>query len=100
LLNKLFGIINGIDCEVWNPATDKHIYYNYSIKNAITGKKENKKALFKDTGLKGTCKPLFGIVSRLAKQKGFDVFLEDLSNWYVRRNRRRFSNNLYLSEPI
>ncbi len=74
--NALFGIINGIDYEVWNPETDKHIYHNYSVKNAISGKKENKKALFKETGLKGTCKPLFGIVSRLAKQKGFDVFLE------------------------
>lgn len=74
--NVLFGVINGIDYEVWDPAKDKHIYYNFSIKNAITGKKENKKYLFKDTGLKGTCKPLFGIVSRLAKQKGFDIFLK------------------------
>ena len=74
--NSLFGIINGIDWDVWDPEKDPFIYKNYSKKNAISGKKENKSKLFKDTRLKGTCKPLFGIVSRLAKQKGFDIFLE------------------------
>ncbi len=70
----LYGVINGIDYEKWNPETDTHIFKNFTIKNAITGKAENKKALLAATGLKGVHKPLFGIVSRLASQKGFDLF--------------------------
>ena len=78
---RLYGILNGLDYEVWNPSTDKYIYFNYSAENAIEGKRKNKEELLKETGLKGTEKPLLGIVSRLAQQKGFDLFpeiMEDL----------------------
>ncbi len=70
----LKGILNGIDYEVWNPSTDKELYVNFSEDNVIEGKKANKKRLLDEIGLVGEEKPLFGIVSRLAEQKGFDLF--------------------------
>lgn len=70
---SLFGILNGLDYSIWNPETDKFIAKNYSDKN-IEDKYKNK------ADLKTICKfplkkdvPLFGIVSRLAQQKGFDI---------------------------
>lgn len=72
--DNLVGILNGLDYEVWNPETDKEIYVNFSVNNILDGKKENKLHLLKDTGLEGENKPLFGIVSRLVEQKGFDLF--------------------------
>jgi len=69
----LYGILNGIDYSVWNPATDKFIYKNYDSKN-MAPKLECKKALFKELGLKyDESKPLIGVITRLAEQKGVDL---------------------------
>jgi starch synthase len=82
ILNKrsdsLFGIINGLDYTIWDPATDKSLVENYSLKD-ISGKAANKEALQKmcKLPLKQTV-PLFGIVSRLAEQKGFDILAEGI----------------------
>jgi starch synthase len=72
----LYGIVNGIDYGVWNPASDPHIPSNYSPED-IKGKATCKKALQEELGLptKGRT-PLIGIVSRLATQKGFDLLVE------------------------
>ncbi len=79
-----YGIVNGIDIVKYNPETDKHIYSNYSIKNATTGKKKNKEALLKEFGLSTEDVPLFGLVSRLVDQKGIDLLmpiLDDVINY-------------------
>ena len=71
----LFGIINGIDQNLWDPAKDKDIPKNFTSQS-LDGKSENKKVLQALSGLeikKGI--PLVGIVSRLADQKGFDIFV-------------------------
>ncbi len=69
----LVGIINGVDLEEWNPATDKHIPKNFSAKN-LSGKAACKKELQKRMGLKADDKvPLFGVVGRLYDQKGLDL---------------------------
>jgi len=69
----LSGIINGVDYSAWSPNTDKLIPAKYSVKN-MKGKQKCKEALFEEFGLKGDIKqPVFGIVGRLAFQKGFDV---------------------------
>ncbi len=69
----LIGIINGVDTEEWNPATDKFIPKNYSLDD-MSGKAECKKALQKKMGLKVSAKtPIFGVVSRLFDQKGLDL---------------------------
>jgi starch synthase len=69
----VFGIVNGVDAEVWNPATDKYLPARYSRDN-LAGKAACKKALQKRFGLTVDPKiPLFAIVSRFAPQKGFDL---------------------------
>jgi len=66
---KLKGILNGIDDEYWNPATDKYVS-PYSLQNVIQGKKENKARLRKQFGLKESKGPLICAISRLVPQKG------------------------------
>ncbi|MCS7196935.1 MAG: glycogen synthase [Aquificaceae bacterium] len=69
-----FGILNGIDYDVWNPERDKFIRYHYNLKNYSKGKSENKKHLKETFGLKTSQeKPLVGMVSRLTTQKGLDL---------------------------
>lgn len=68
-----YGIINGVDYDVWNPETDKLIPYNYS-KDDLSGKEKNKEELLKKFNMPYQKDiPLIGIVSRLAIQKGFDL---------------------------
>ena len=77
----LYGIVNGIDIDSFNPATDKSIEKSYSLRNYISGKKANKIALQKELGLEE--KPetmLVGMVSRLTFQKGTDIFLGAIQN--------------------
>ncbi|HEX3036047.1 MAG TPA: glycogen synthase GlgA [Thermodesulfobacteriota bacterium] len=77
--NKLFGILNGIDYEAWNPKTDKALYMNYSA-DSISYRQKNKLKLGQELGLNiEDGKPLLGIVSRLVEQKGIDVVVESLS---------------------
>jgi len=79
--NKLFGIINGIDIDVFNPTTDKFLHKNFDSKNVMRYRYLNKRKLQKDAGLPLKNVPLFGLVSRLTDQKGLDLFrpiLEDI----------------------
>jgi len=72
----LHGILNGIDYEQWDPATDKLIAATYSPEN-LEGKAENKKALQKHFKLPPRPEvPMLGLVSRLASQKGLDILAE------------------------
>lgn len=71
--NKLAGILNGIDYDVFNPATDKNLVKNYDI-NTLKAKDDNKKAVCEFFGL--TYKPerpLIAMISRLVSQKGVDL---------------------------
>ncbi len=73
---KLKGVINGLDYFLWNPEKDSLIYKKFSIKK-INDKYENKVGLQKEVGLKVSKDiPLFGIVTRLAEQKGVDIISE------------------------
>ena len=69
----LYGILNGIDYSVWNPATDTRIFKNYAIET-IDDKYANKEALQKEFGFKiDYTIPMLGVISRLADQKGMDL---------------------------
>jgi starch synthase len=69
----LYGILNGIDYEEFNPATDRRIYVNYDINN-IEKKYENKKMLQKELNLPTREDvPLIGMINRLVDQKGLDL---------------------------
>ncbi len=68
--HDLVGILNGVDTDVWNPSKDTFIAENYSVKN-LEGKAKDKAALQKRMGLPvDPDVPLFGIITRLADQKG------------------------------
>ncbi len=75
--NKLFGIINGIDYDVWNPESDKHLYEKY-CSYTLSKKSINKKLFLKDIGLENPEKPLFIFIGRLAYQKGIDLIKESI----------------------
>jgi len=67
----LFGVLNGMDYDIWDPETDLHIPANYSHQK-LGGKRINKAALQEAVGLEVDPNvPLFAMVSRLVEQKGF-----------------------------
>jgi starch synthase len=69
----LFGILNGVDTSLWNPATDKYLPARYHAGD-LAGKAACKRALQERFQLEINPKlPIFGMVSRFAPQKGFDL---------------------------
>ena len=75
----LFGVLNGVDYNAWEPATDRFIDHNYTADDYVIGKAACKAALQSEMGLPqrpGT--PLLASVGRLADQKGFDLIADVL----------------------
>ncbi|HYL68949.1 MAG TPA: glycogen synthase GlgA [Candidatus Limnocylindria bacterium] len=75
--DRLVGILNGVDYSVWSPEADTFIAQNYSAHN-LDGKKACKKNLLELFKLpaENMDRPLIGIISRFADQKGFDLIAE------------------------
>lgn len=90
--DKLSGILNGIDLDIWNPETDDRLKQNYSIDDPkhsqqwVTDKLVNKQDLLEKAGLPSSGltqgkMPLLGFIGRLVEQKGVDLItaiLDDL----------------------
>lgn len=80
---ELYGILNGIDYDAFNPATDKLLYHTYNMFD-LSGKARNKAALQKELNLPVDEEiPMIGLVSRLVSQKGLDLVacvLHDILN--------------------
>jgi starch synthase len=80
----LFGILNGIDADEWNPATDRHIATRFTAER-MEGKQACKAALQAAAGLAVDPRiPLFGVIGRLTYQKGYDVLahsMDRLLSW-------------------
>jgi starch synthase len=73
--DRLVGILNGIEEEEWNPATDPSLVANYTAA-ALSGKRRCKAALQRACGLpERPDAPLFGMSARLVAQKGLDLVL-------------------------
>lgn len=69
----IYGIVNGVDYAEWSPEHDPYIARKYSVDN-LSGKRDCKKALLAEFGFSADLdRPVIGIVSRLASQKGFDL---------------------------
>jgi starch synthase len=72
----LFGIVNGVDYDEWNPATDKHIAAHYDVETVCVGKPLCKQALQERCHLPAEPRsPLLAVVARLAEQKGVELIL-------------------------
>lgn len=73
----LHGLVNGIDAQAWNPASDPLLAARcYTVDSVAAGKRANKRALQQQLGLAplGDA-PLLGFIGRLAQQKGADLLL-------------------------
>ena len=78
----LSGILNGIDPNEWNPATDPYLAANYDAKTVNQGKPVCKASLQQELGLpQEPDAPLVGIVGRLTDQKGFDLVADVMQRW-------------------
>jgi starch synthase len=75
--DRLVGILNGVDYSAWDPAKDKLIAAKYTAKD-LSGKQVCKQDLLKTFGMpqEHIDRPVIGIVSRFADQKGFDLIVE------------------------
>ena len=67
--DKFKGVLNGIDCKVWNPREDSFIAKNYSVQT-IERKSQNKRALRERLHLEDSKRPNIAYIGRLDTQKG------------------------------
>src|SRR5579884_758569 len=74
---KLYGIVNGIDTEIFDPATDPAIPYHYSADDP-SPKALNRTRLRAELGLAATSAPLIAFISRFYEQKGLDLIQQAL----------------------
>lgn len=83
LYTKLSGILNGIDYDMYDPSTDKHIYQHYDAKH-LELKKVNKLKFQEEYGLEKKDCMMIGVISRITDQKGFDLFKQAVENkWFM-----------------
>ncbi|MDP8230848.1 MAG: glycogen synthase GlgA [Candidatus Gorgyraea atricola] len=74
----LYGIVNGADYSIWNPETDDLIIKKYS-KDDLSGKVECKKDLLKQFDIEYSAeRPVIGMITRLAEQKGIDLVADSM----------------------
>jgi starch synthase len=80
----LYGILNGVDYKEWDPSHDPHLAARYDLKD-LSGKRACKKDLLKEFNLPASLEkaPLFGTISRLTDQKGFDLLADILDKLFT-----------------
>lgn len=83
--HKLSGILNGIDTQVYDPATDPALKVNYTVKD-LKSKRLDKRALQRRLGLPEKDVPLLAVISRLTRQKGIDLLLDSLDPFLQRQD--------------
>lgn len=81
--DELFGIINGVDYNEWNPQHDPNLGgIAYNPDNFVDGKRACKAALQREMGLpESPDVPMIAMIGRLADQKGFDLAAQIISEW-------------------
>ncbi|MEO6596809.1 MAG: glycogen synthase [Planctomycetota bacterium] len=84
----LMGIVNGVDYGDWDPAADPLLPHHFTAQD-LSGKAKMKAALLQRMGLPHDPRaPVFGVVSRLTAQKGFDLFADSLPIFLQREDMR------------
>ena len=74
--DRLVGITNGVDYDIWNPATDPNLPAHFDADN-LEGKRECKRELLRTFGLpEDLDRPIIANISRLTAQKGYDLIKE------------------------
>jgi starch synthase len=73
--SALYGIVNGIDSDIWNPATDKLLSATYNVRS-LSRRQKNRAAVLSRFGLSDNGGPLFAALTRLTWQKGADMLPE------------------------
>ena len=76
--DRLTGIVNGIDTDTWNPASDVHLAQSYVPRNFVQRREANKREVERRFGLDQDDGLLFCVVSRLTWQKGMDLLVQCL----------------------
>ncbi len=76
--SDLFGILNGVDYEQWNPEHDRFIPHQYSM-DTIDLKHDNRITLNRMFNLDDSDVPIIGMITRLAQQKGIDLVIEAIN---------------------
>lgn len=84
---KCVGILNGIDTEVWDPATDTYIEENYSLKHLAKGKAKNKKLLCETFNLDEDL-PLIVFIGRLVGEKAADILPDVILSSLYRTHKK------------
>jgi starch synthase len=74
---RVVGILNGVDYRDWDPRTDPHLTVHFAPQD-LRGKRTNKERLMAAMRLDGPSRPLIGMVTRLAEQKGIDLLYDAL----------------------
>lgn len=100
--NDFYGILNGVDYNIWNPETDFYIPHRYSAAT-LSEKIKNKKVLLRRLNFSFSKDvPLIGIISRLVEQKGFDLFgyginllMELKARWVILGNGQQKYEDLF-----
>ncbi len=76
--DKIYGIVNGIYYDKYNPEDDPALEHHFSVKNFSTMKPKQKASLQRELGLPERDVPLLGVVTRLAEQKGVDLIIQSM----------------------
>jgi len=82
----LYGIVNGVDDEEWQPATDRFLAANFSAGD-LRGKAACRRDLLAEFGLSSRDVPVIGLIGRLTAQKGFDL-VEQIGEWLAGQRLR------------
>ena len=86
--HALSGILNGVDYEDWNPATDRYLPFKYT-RDDLTGKARNRESLLDLLRMPAPASvPLVGMVTRLTRQKGIDLLEQTLPALFQRHDFR------------
>ncbi len=86
---KSRGIVNGIDSEIWDPATDPLIEHNFSSRTIKSGKKKNKEVLCEQFGLNPEL-PTIAFIGRLVREKGADLLPDLVRNFMLSEHEVNF----------